>query len=79
MIAMSLGKGSGGNDVKTLQEFLISQNKGSAARTLANTGATAHFGLLTRAALAEFQASAGITPALGNFGAITRAYLKANY
>ncbi len=79
VIAMNLGKGSHGSDVKTLQQFLISQNKGPAAQALAHVGATAYFGALTRAALAEFQASAGISPALGNFGAITRAYLSAHY
>ncbi len=78
-IAINLGQGSRGNAVLTLQQFLISQNKGSAAQALANVGATAYFGGLTRAALAEFQAKAGIAPALGNFGAITRAYLQANY
>jgi peptidoglycan hydrolase-like protein with peptidoglycan-binding domain len=64
--------------VMTLQQFLISQNKGPAARALANAGATGHFGSLTRAALAEFQASVGIGPAIGNFGAVTRAYLGAH-
>ncbi len=34
---------------------------------------------LNEDALAEFQASVGISPALGNFGPITRAYLKSNY
>jgi hypothetical protein len=77
-IATNLGQGSRDNDVTTLQQFLISQNKGPAAGALANVGATAYFGALTRAALAEFQANVGISPALGNFGAITRAYLKAN-
>jgi hypothetical protein len=79
IIASSLGKGSRGNDVATIQQFLISQNKGSAAQALANVGATAYFGDLTRAALAEFQTKAGINPPIGNFGPITRAYLSANY
>jgi peptidoglycan hydrolase-like protein with peptidoglycan-binding domain len=78
-IAINLGKGSRNNNVAILQQFLISQNKGSAAQALAGVGATAYFGNLTRAALAEFQASAGINPPLGNFGPITRAYLNANY
>ncbi|MFA6272898.1 MAG: ice-binding family protein [Candidatus Paceibacterota bacterium] len=78
-IAISLGQGGRGNDVTTLQQFLISQNKGSAAQDLAKVGATAYFGVLTRAALAEFQAKVGINPPLGNFGPITRDYLKANY
>lgn len=78
-IAISLGKGSRGNEVAILQQFLISQNKGPAAQTLAGVGATAYFGEMTRAALAEFQAKVGIGPALGNFGPITRAHLNANY
>jgi peptidoglycan hydrolase-like protein with peptidoglycan-binding domain len=78
-IATSMTKGSRGNDVSTLQQFLISQNKGPATQALSEAGATAYFGVLTRAALAEFQATVGISPALGNFGPITRAYLMANY
>lgn len=78
-IAMNLGKGSVGADVATLQQFLISQNKGPSAQALAAVGATAYFGDITRAALAEFQASVGISPALGNFGSITRAYVSTNY
>ena len=62
-----------------LQQFLISENKGSAAKALAVVGASAYFGNLTLAALAEFQARVGIVPATGNFGAITRGYIKANY
>lgn len=75
-IAVSLGQGSGGSNVTILQQFLISQNKGPAAQALAKVGATAYFGTLTRAALAEFQANVGISPALGNFGPITRGYLS---
>jgi hypothetical protein len=78
-IAVDLKKGSNDNNVKVLQEFLISQNKGPSAQALTSAGATAHFGALTRAALAEFQANVGISPALGNFGAITRAYISTHY
>ncbi len=78
-ISISLGKGSGGPTVMTLQQFLISQNKGPEAGALAKAGATAYFGGLTRAALAEFQANVGINPALGYFGPITRAYLSAHF
>ncbi|GEM_PF-3956527 len=67
--------GSIGNDVKALQNFLISQNKGSAAENLKRHGATTIFGPLTRAALAEFQRSVGL-PATGYFGSLTKAYLK---
>jgi hypothetical protein len=78
-ITDNLGTGSRGNNVAILQTFLASQNKGSAAAVLAKVGATGYFGALTRAALAEFQASVGISPALGNFGPITRAYINAHY
>ncbi len=78
-ITINLGKGSSDNNVAILQQFLISQNKGSSAQVLAKVGATSYFGDLTRAALAEFQAKVGISPALGNFGSITRAYISANY
>ena len=71
--------GSVNSGVRTLQEFLIAQNKGPAAQALARNGSTTRFGALTRAALAEFQASVGISPAVGNFGSITRAYIQANY
>lgn len=77
-LTVNLAQGSSGSNVTVLQQFLISQNEGPAAQALANAGATGYFGPLTRAALAEFQANTGISPALGNFGPITRAYLSAN-
>ncbi len=76
MVAANLAQGSRGDDVTILQNYLIGKNYGPAARALANVGTTAYFGALTRAALAEFQASVGISPALGNFGPITRAYVS---
>jgi len=72
-------QGNRGSNVTTLQQFLIAQNEGHAAQTLADVGATGYFGPLTRAALVEFQTNAGISPALGNFGPITRAYVSAHY
>jgi hypothetical protein len=77
-ITANLSEGSQGGSVGTLQQFLIAQNEGPAAQALARVGATAYFGTLTRAALAEFQTATGISPALGNFGPITRAYLNAH-
>ncbi|MFA6463447.1 MAG: ice-binding family protein [Candidatus Paceibacterota bacterium] len=77
-IVVGLVKGSRGNNVKILQEFLISQNKGPAALALGKNGTTLFFGELTKKALAEFQASVGITPA-GSFGPITRNYFRSNY
>ncbi|GEM_PF-1042747 len=79
LIAENLGSGSRHENVSTLQRFLISQNKGPSARALAAVGASSYFGTLTRAALAEFQANVGITPASGNFGAKTRNYLITHY
>ena len=76
MIATNLRNGIRSNDVMILQNFLISQGKGSASQNLMRVGATSYFGRLTRLALAEFQASVGIYPASGNFGPITRAYLS---
>ena len=77
-IAVDLTLGSRGSGVTVLQQFLISQNVGSSASALAAVGATGYFGVLTQAALAAFQAHAGISPSTGYFGAITRAYLHAN-
>jgi len=77
-IVADLRQGSRSDDVSALQQFLISESSGPAAQSLADVGVTAYFGSLTRAALAEFQANVGISPALGNFGAITRAYLSSH-
>ena len=79
-VMKNLRKGIRDAEVKTLQDFLVSQNKGPAAQALANiTETTTYFGEMTRAALAEFQAAVGISPAVGNFGAITRAYMSSHY
>lgn len=77
-IALNLHQGDSNEEVGTLQQFLIAQHKGSAAAALATVGPTGYFGAMTRAALAEFQAAVSISPALGNFGPITRAYLSAH-
>lgn len=79
MINVNIKQGNKSENVKTLQQFLISQDKGPAAKALSKAGATSYFGGMTRAALAEFQSKVGISPALGNFGAITRAYISSNY
>ncbi len=69
--------GMDGDDVKSLQLLLIAQNAGSKALALKGIGATGYFGTYTRDALAEYQAAHGITPAVGYFGALTRAQMKA--
>lgn len=63
-------------NVRSLQNFLVAQNKGTAAAALKANGTTLNFGSLTKAALAEWQASVGISPASGYFGPLTRNYLK---
>ena len=75
--ARNLTVGSTGNDVKNLQLFLIGKNAGPMAQKLAQNGTTTYFGNLTRAALAEYQASKGISPAVGYFGPITRSAVNA--
>ncbi len=58
--------------MKELQDFLISQNSGPAARKLKAHGTTNTFGTLTLNALIEFQKKEGIKPASGYFGPVTR-------
>lgn len=77
-ITVNLGQGSCDENVTILQQFLVSQGKGSATEALAKVGPTGYFGVLTRTALIEFQTKSNL-PALGNFGPMTRDYLKANY
>jgi len=64
---------SEGAGVHFLQQFLIQEDSGPHSRNLASVGATGYFGSLTRNALAEYQDTAGIAPARGYFGPITRA------
>ncbi len=63
---------SAGNDVKELQDFLISQNSGPAARKLKAHGTTNTFGTLTLNALIEFRRKKGSNPPQGTFGPVTR-------
>lgn len=62
--------GSKGDDVTALQNFLMSQ---SGAQWPSGQSATGYFGSITKAALANYQAGAGISPAVGYFGPKTRA------
>lgn len=75
--AADLWTGSRGSAVKWLQNFLIAKSSGAAVASLTSVGATGYFGILTRAALAEFQSAHAITPAAGYFGAKTRAVMRA--
>lgn len=47
-------------DVRTLQQFLIANPRGSAGTRLKNTGVTGYFGPLTRETLMEYQRAAGL-------------------
>lgn len=67
-----LTMGSSGAEVTALQNWLISKGFSIAA------GATGYFGGQTQAAVAKWQASAGITPAAGYFGAKSRAVANAS-
>jgi murein L,D-transpeptidase YcbB/YkuD len=75
----NLHLGMTGADVNALQLFLIAKNSGPAAQKLAAHGTTTYFGALTQNALIEFQKKVGIKPAIGYFGAITRAWVNAAY
>jgi hypothetical protein len=68
--------GMTGNDVKRLQVYFISRASGPAGRALKAHGTTNNFATLTLKALIEFQKKAGISPANGYFGPITRAYVN---
>lgn len=65
-----------GTDVQALQKFL---NGRGFMVALAGPGSagneTTFFGALTKAAVAKFQAANGISPAVGFFGPITRAFV----
>ncbi len=72
----NLSTGQKGNDVKTLQQYLNSKGfivSTSGAGSPGNETTT--FGSLTRVALTKFQKASNISPAVGYFGPITRAYI----
>ena len=69
--AQNLTIGMSGNDVSVLQQFLITDGY------LKISTPTNYFGALTRAALGSWQASAGISPAVGYFGPISRGAMNA--
>ena len=69
MFNTDLTVGSTGADVVALQTWLV----GKGLLTMPAGVAMGYFGNLTKSALAAYQASVGITPAVGYFGPITRA------
>jgi len=62
--------GAQGDDVKSLQEFLIVH------KYLLPNNITGYFGLLTKGALIEYQKAKGIIPAVGYFGPRTKATIS---
>jgi hypothetical protein len=65
--------GSTGSEVSALQQWLVSKG----FLTMPAGVAYGYFGSLTKSALAAYQASVGISPAVGYFGPITRAKVNA--
>lgn len=59
LVDSGLAVGSYGDEVLALQKFLITQNKGPAAASLAAHGATYYYGPLTLAAVNEYRQIAG--------------------
>ncbi|MSR70433.1 peptidoglycan-binding protein [Candidatus Kaiserbacteria bacterium] len=75
----NLWMGSTGAEVQRLQQYLNTHGYRVAASGAGSAGSeTMTFGALTKAALAQFQAAVGISPAAGYFGPITRAYINAH-
>lgn len=68
----AIAPGSENDGVHLLQEFLVRENVGLAARALAEAGATGYFGARTRNALTEYQVAKGIVPAEGYFDPLTK-------
>lgn len=66
-----LNFGKQGPDVARLQQFLVAQNTGPAARALSGPGDTGYFGEMTRKALTEFQTRLKISPTAGYLGPLT--------
>lgn len=73
MFTTDLTLGSKGAEVTALQQWLVSKGY----LTMPAGVAMGYFGTLTQSALAKYQAEAGISPAAGYFGPITRAKVNA--
>ncbi len=71
---MDLTIGSKGADVTSLQQWLVSMGMLQMPAGVAY----GYFGALTKAAVATYQASVGISPAVGYFGPTTRAKVTAS-
>jgi hypothetical protein len=71
---LDLRLGSRGAAVVNLQKFLLTKNAGVNNRIVAD----GVFGLMTERALIDYQSSAGINPANGYYGPITRAYISSH-
>ena len=73
----NLTTGSLGSEVKALQQFLNAHGYTGSASGAGSVGnETTTFGGATRAALIKYQKAKGITPAVGYFGALTRAAIN---
>lgn len=76
--AGDLDIGSSGAAVVALQNYLIQAASGAAATRLKAAGATGYFGIITKAALVEYQVAVGISPPGGYYGPTTRAFIAAH-
>ncbi|HEY4516953.1 MAG TPA: peptidoglycan-binding domain-containing protein [Candidatus Paceibacterota bacterium] len=75
----NLSLGATGADVKALQVYLNTHGFIVTSNGAGSPGKeTSKFGGLTKKALAKWQASVGISPAAGNFGPLTRAYIASH-
>ena len=73
----TLALNSEGADVKALQKYLNAKGYVIAVKGPGSNGnETARFGILTQKALARFQKANNISPAIGFFGPITRAFIN---
>lgn len=72
----NLHAGVSGEDVRGLQKYLNTKGFPVSLSGVGSSGnETAYFGGKTKAALAKFQKSAGVSPSVGFLGPLTRAYI----